>query len=212
VNGNWARVFDFGNINGSSGQNFLFYTPHNASAGQTLGFSTTAATVNFNSAGTFDNRAVQVVCLVDPANNYCAIYTNGVLQSSLNSPLPAFSGVSTAWSFLGRSLFSTDPYLNATIDEFRIYDGRLTPEEIAADYKFGPNALALPVALTPSNSAAGLTLSWPSWAIGFTPETISALAANASWSSVTSSPILANDRWQFTLPKTNSTQFFRLRR
>jgi len=120
--------------------------------------------------------------------------------------------VNTNWSFLGRSLFSADAYLNATIDEFRIYDGRLTPEEIATDYQFGPDALALPVALAQSNSPASLTLSWPAWAIGFAPETVSALATGAGWSSVTSPPALGNDRWQLALPKTNNAQFLRLRR
>jgi hypothetical protein len=126
--------------------------------------------------------------------------------------LPPLAGVSTAWSFLGRSLFSADPYLNATIDEFRIYDGRLTPAEIATDYTFGPDALALPVTLTQSNSLAGINFSWPSWAVGFAPETVSALSTGATWSSVTSPPALTNDRWLLALPKTNAAQFFRLRR
>jgi hypothetical protein len=126
--------------------------------------------------------------------------------------MPALNGVNANWSFIGRSLFSGDAWLNATIDEFRIYDGRLTPEEIATDYQFGPDALALPVMLTQSNSPASLTLSWPSWAAGFAPETISTLAPGTNWSTVTPSPALANDRWQLALPKTNSAQFFRLRR
>jgi hypothetical protein len=87
-------------------------------------------------------------------------------------------GVSSAWSFIGRSLFSADAWLNATIDEFRIYDGRLTPEEIATGYKFGPDALALPGTLVQSNAATGLTLSWPSWMAGFVLETTPALGAS----------------------------------
>ena len=210
VNASWARVFDFGNISGSSGQNFTFYSPHTAASGQRFGISTAAATVNFDPAGTLDNRTLQVVCILDPTNSYCAIYTNAVLQSAVTNALPVLTGVSSAWSFIGRSLFSADGWLNATIDELRIYDGRLTPQEIFADYKSGPDVLALPVALTPSNSVSGLTLSWPSWAVGFVPETASAL--DTAWSLAAQSPTLLNDRWWLALSRTNSQTFYRLRR
>jgi hypothetical protein len=211
VNGNWARVFDFGNISGSSGQNFLFYTPHNATAGQTLGFSTAAATANLNPAGTLDNRAVHVVCILDPTNNYAAIYTNGVLESALTGPLPAFSGISTAWSFIGRSLFSADAWLNASIDELRIYDGRLTPQEITANDQSGPDALEVPVTLLASSSAAGLTLSWPSWADGFTLQASRDLTSGV-WTPVAQQPTLANNQWLLNLAPTNSAMFYRLQR
>ncbi len=208
--GNGASVFDFGNMNGSSGQNFVFYSPHISPAGQRLGISTAAATVNFDSPGTLNNRAVHVVCIMDPTNNYCAIYTNGVLQSTLTTPLPAFSGVGTAWSFIGRSLFSSDAWLNATIDELRIYDGRLTPQEIAANDQYGPDSLVLPVTLLQSNSVAGLTLSWPSWAAGFVPQ--SAPNPGAIWTSLVQTPTLAGNQWSLTVATTNSANFYRLQR
>jgi hypothetical protein len=208
--GNWARVFDFGNINGSSGQNFLFFTPHNDSAGVQLGFAVAAGGANLIAPGTLDNQAVHVVCIVDPGNNYCAIYTNGVLQSALSTPLPALSGVSTAWSFIGRSLFSSDAWLNATIDELRIYDGRLTPQEIAANDQYGPNALALPVTLAQSNSVSGFTLSWPSWAVGFAPQ--SATIPGAVWTSLMQTPTLAGSQWSLAVATTNPANFYRLQR
>jgi hypothetical protein len=135
-----------------------------------------------------------------------------VLEKILSSAWPAFTSVSTAWSFIGRSLFSSDAYLNATIDELRLYDGRLTPEEIAADDKFGPDALALPVSMISSNAPSGLNLSWPAYATGFALETSPALDSTAAWTTVTSPPALNNDLWQITIPATNSAQFYRLRR
>ena len=211
VNGNWARVFDFGNISGANGQNFLFFSPHTSPGGLRLGVSTSGGTVNFDLAGTFDNKSLHVVCLTDPANSYSAIYTNGVLLATTNSPLPALSGVSTAWSFIGRSLFSADAWLSATIDEFRIYDGRLTPEEIAANYQSGPDALALPVTLAQTNNPSTVTLSWPAWAAGFNAEATTGLATEP-WPIVTPAPTLAADRWSVSIPKTNAAKFFRLRR
>lgn len=114
-----------------------------------------------------------------------------------------------SWGFIGRSLCSGDAYLSATIDELRIYDGRLTPQEIATDFQFGPDALALPVSITQSNSPPNLSLSWPSWAVGFAAQGSSDLS---SWTTNGLAPALTNDRWQLNLPMTSAAQFFRLRR
>jgi hypothetical protein len=208
VNGSSARVCDFGDISGSVGQNFLFFSPHTGAGTHRV----SSSTVNLDIAGTLDNRTVHIACLVNPATGYSGIYTNGVLEKAVTNTWPALTNVSSAWSFIGRSLFSADAWLNATIDELRIYDGRLTPEEIAVNDQFGPDALALPVTLVQSNSALGLTLSWPSWAVGFVPETTSALGINPVWTPAAQSPTLVNDRWRLTQSTTNGQGFYRLRR
>lgn len=168
ADGNWARVFDFGDINGSVGQNFLFYSPHTSSGGQRLG----TPTVNLDTSGTLDNRTVHVVCICDPTNNYLAVYTNGVLEAQLTASVPALSTVSGAWSFIGRSLYSADAYLNGTIDELRLYDGRLTPSQIAANDFAGPNLLPTLFASNPTNllwrlSGGTMSLSWPADHLGW---------------------------------------------
>jgi hypothetical protein len=211
ANGNGAPVFDFGNMNGSSGLNFASYSPHTSLGGQRLGISTAAATVNFDTPGMLDNQTVHVVCVMDPTNNYCAIYTNGVLQSTLTTALPALSGISTAWSFIGRSMFSSDAWLNATIDELRVYDGRLTPQEIAVNDQYGPDTLALPIMLLQSNFVSGLTLSWPSWAVGFVPQSTTNPAGGV-WTTLLQTPTLAGNQWSLPVPPTNSLSFYRLQR
>jgi len=208
ANGDWAHIVDFGDISGNVGEDFLFYSPHTGFGGQRLGLST----VNLDTPGTLDNRTVHLVCIVDPAASYCAIYTNAVLQSALTTALPPLSGVSGAWSFIGRSLFSADAWLNGTIHELRLYDGRLTPAQMAANFRAGPDALALPVSLTRAKSLSGIALSWPSYAIGFALESSPALGSTAVWTPTVQTPSLLDDHWQVTLPATNSTQFFRLRR
>jgi hypothetical protein len=211
ANGNGAPVFDFGNMNGSSGLNFASYSPHTSLGGQRLGISTAAATVNFDTPGMLDNQTVHVVCVMDPTNNYCAIYTNGVLQSTLTTALPALSGISTAWSFIGRSMFSSDAWLNATINELRVYDGRLTPQEIAVNDQYGPDTLALPIMLLQSNFVSGLTLSWPSWAVGFVPQSTTNPAGGV-WTTLLQTPTLAGNQWSLPVPPTNSLSFYRLQR
>ena len=210
ANGNWARVFDFGNTASGSGQNYFFYSPHTSPGGQRMEIKTNSTTT-FDISGTLDNRAVHVVCICDPTNKFMAVYTNGVLEAALTNAMPPLAGVSSTWSFIGRSMFSSDAWLNASIDELRIYDGRLTPQEIATDDQFGPDALALPVTLAQTNTASGWTLSWPSWAVGFALQSSGDLAGGL-WTGWGQSPALGNDQWSLSVAKTNSVNFFRLLR
>ncbi len=210
VNGTWAQVFDFGDSSNSVGQNYLSFSPHTVSNTAQLGLATTSGTLNLSTPGTFDNLALQVDCIIDPVNDYNAIYTNGVLLNAVTSATPPLNSVSPAWSFVGRSLFGTDAWLNATIDEFRIYDGRLTPAEIAANVRAGPGALALPINLGVSAATSHITLTWPSYGIGFTVAASPTLGANAVWTPLSGSPTLGNNQWQLPLPVTNNTTFFRL--
>ena len=105
-------------------------------------------------------------------------------------------------------MWSSDAWLNATIDELRIYDGRLTPQEIAADYTFGPNVIATPVSLSVSNNGSNIVLSWPTYA-GYVLESTGDLTQ--TWSAVNATPTLLNDQWQVNVPATGGAQFFRLR-
>jgi hypothetical protein len=209
LNGNFARVADFGNISGTLGQQYFFFSPHTSLGGQRAELSG-STTFTFDTPGTLDNQTVHLVCIVDPTNHYAAIYTNGTLESSVSNTIPAFTNVNRAWSFIGRSLFSADAWLNGTIDELRIYDGHLTPTEIAVNDQFGPDALALPVTLTQSNSPAALTLSWPSWAVGFAPQTATDL--NGVWTPAAETPLLGSDQWSLSVAETNSVRFYRLQR
>jgi glycosyl hydrolase family 43/concanavalin A-like lectin/glucanase superfamily protein len=211
ANGSWARVFDFGNTNGANGQQFLFFSPRTGLDSHRLGISTSAGTSDLDSPGTLEGQTVHVVCIMDPAAGYSALYTNGMLDRALTGSLPALSGVSTAFAWLGRSLFSADAWLNGSIDEFRIYDGRLTPAEIAANAAAGPDALAIPVSLTASNSPAGIVLTWPAYAAGFVLETSPAMAGG-TWSAVGSTPALSANTWKLTVPATDAEQYFRLKR
>jgi len=212
TNGNWARVFDFGTNAGGLGQNFIFFTPHNSSGAVQMGVATTGGAQNLVAPGTYDNRALHVVCIADPANGYSAVYTNGVLEMAQTNAFPALTNVSPAWSFIGRSLFSADAWLSASIAELRIYDGRLTPQEIAADYQFGPDQLALPITLAQSNAPANWTLSWPAYAAGFVPESVAELGGGTNWMALPQTPVLGNNYWKITLAATNAAQFYRLSR
>ena len=208
VNGNWARVLDCGNISGSSGLDYFFYSPHSSLGGQRLQTSTTSAGT-LDIGGILDNQSVFVTCVVDPANSYAAVYTNAVLAGVYSGAWPAFSSVSTAYSFIGRSLFSSDAYLNGTVDELRLYDGRLTPAQIEADYLAGPSALVASPVLSFTQSGSNFVFTWPSTVLGFALQTTTNLVAGP-WTTVGPSAVLQSNQWQLTLPMTSAAGFYRL--
>jgi len=206
-----ACVFDFGNIVGSSGTDFLFFTPRTTFGDYRL--------IKYGAGlavpGDLNNQAAHVVCIVDPANTYGAIYVNGALVEEQTSiAWTALSAVSKAWSFLGRSLNSADPYLIADIDEFRIYDGRLTAQQIADNYAAGADVLYQPIVLAMTYNAGMLNFEWPTYPAGFGLEYSTALKTNTVWTPLTS-PMPENGTYGVSLPPdsiSTSNAFFRLRR
>jgi arabinan endo-1,5-alpha-L-arabinosidase len=208
ANGNWAQLLDCGNINGSSGIDYLSFSPHTSLGGQALQ-TITSFTSTLSLTGTLDNQNVLLTCVVDPANNYAAIYTNAVLEGTYANPWPALDSVSAAYSFIGRSLFSADAWLSGTIDELRLYDGRLTPSQITADYLAGPAALASSPLLSVTPSGSNFVFAWPSTALGFVLQTTTNLVAGP-WINLPQSAVLQSNQWQFALPPTNAASYYRL--
>ena len=211
ANASWVRVFDFGNSSGGAGSQYVFFSPHTAGGLQRFELATSSGTFTRDLSPGLDGRTVHVVCILDRTNNYAAIYTNGVLQTSVTTNLPPLTGVSPNFGYIGRSLFSADGWLNATIDEFRIYHGRLTPQEIAANFKAGPDALALPMTLDKTLTEAGMELQWPSYGAGFAVESANQLSPGL-WTPAGVTPIITNGFFLQVQPTTNGEGYFRLKR
>jgi hypothetical protein len=209
-NGNGAQLFDFGDTTNLVGQNYLSFTPQNAAGGAQLSLETTSGTFSAGVSQSLNNLALQVDCIIDPSNRYEAIYTNGALLTSATGAVPPLTGVSPAWSFIGQSLFGTDAWLNAALDEFRIYDGRLSPAQILANYQLGPGIATVPVSLGIAGAGSNFDLTWPAYGIGYMVKSSASLGANASWSPIPTPPVLGNNLWQLALPATNGAGFIRL--
>ncbi len=212
TSGSGAKVFDFGDMINLAGQNYLSFTPQSAVSGAQLSLETTNGGFSLGTPQSFNNLALQIDCIIDPSNSYEAIYTNGTLLASATGITPPLTGTSPAWSFIGQSLFGTDAWLNAALDEFRIYDGRLSPGQIAANNQLGPSIATVPVGLSARGTGPNFNLTWPSYGIGYTAEFSAGLGANASWSPISDTPALSNNLWQLALPRTNNTGFIRLAR
>src|SRR4030042_773768 len=141
ANGAWARVFDFGGTNPSSGtgRNYIFYTPQSSAGTSRLVISD--ADPGYNHEEIIDHAVPPqgvktcIACVYDGAAKTMSLYVNGVLAKSIPVTIP-LSALDGNLAYLGRSLYD-DPYLLGSIEEFRIYDTALTSDEIDSNYSTG---------------------------------------------------------------------------
>ena len=142
----WSRVFDFG----TGTNDYMFLTL--SAGGGPLRFAITTsgngAEQQLNAPGTLPLNTWSNVA-VTLAGTTATLYVNGqVAATNDNMTLnPAALGA-TNNNWIGRSQFSGDPFLDATVDDFNIYDHALSAADIAtlasgqpgagnvADYKF----------------------------------------------------------------------------
>ncbi len=155
VNANWPRLFDQGSTNGNYGQYDLYFCPHSGNGDYRLTIMDPQPTERVVSlTGNLDNQAnLHVACVLDPATGFMGFYTNGILAVS-RTDLASLGSVATNLFFLGRSLYASDPWLNGSIDEFRIYNAALNARQVWQSYTNGPDATPVPAVhvVTPPNS------------------------------------------------------------
>ncbi len=159
------------------------------------------------------NNVIHFTAVYDPPAGYIALYTNGVLQSVNGAVTDPLSVVSPVKAYIGRSLYNGDPYASITLDEFRIYNGVLSPRDIQATQILGPDqVLASSVSLSAAVSGGNLVLSWPVGAGSFSLQSNTSLSSG-SWTAVSSPAAqLVGSQWQVTVPNTGGAKFFRLAR
>jgi alpha-L-arabinofuranosidase len=206
--------FGFGNIIGSSGDNYIFCQPRNGRIAITATNYSGEQNSSPNPSGNWSGYTnFHIVAVFNPPAGSLALYTNGVLAATNGSVTTGFSSVNDLYSFIGRSLYSPDSYFDLTLDEFRIYSGALTPADIATTDLLGAGQvlnLANPQ-VSASASGGSLALTWPLASPGFTV-VMSTNLSLGNWSAVAPSPQITNGQWQVNLPLTNSQQFYKLQR
>jgi hypothetical protein len=138
------------------------------------------------------------------------VYTNGVLEAGAGNMIAPASSAGTISATIGHSPFN-DPGINGSVDEFRIYNGRLAPDEIQASDLLGPNqTLSTTARLSAVSGSGNVTLRWPLASAGFSVQTKSSLVGG-TWVTLTNAPTLVgNTNWQVTLPASGGAQFLRL--
>jgi rhamnogalacturonan endolyase len=150
----WSRILDFGNDTTS----YMFLTPR--SAGGAVRFAITIASnegeeqINGTTALTAGWQHVAVTL----EGTVGILYVNGI-PAGTNSSMRLKPSLlnRTRQNYIGRSQWSADPYLNGRVDDFRIYDGALTPDEIAMLL----TAVGAPPRLAATGGDSQVTVSWP---------------------------------------------------
>jgi hypothetical protein len=203
---NWARVFDFGTStggedvsDGGDSVDYLFLTSKTAQgfARFEANFPDGGVTTTLNHPGAMPvNEQEHIVITYSYTGNLARMYTNGAPvttgTSGVSKPVSALNNRDVnVW--LGRSQFP-DPFWAGKYNEFRIYQGAMTPEQVAASFQAGPDSLpsAAPtlsvvrdganvkVTFTGSlESATTITGPWSAVADATSPATIPASGAQA---------------------------------
>ena len=207
--------FGFGNISGSSGEQYIFCQPSNGRIAITAGNYSGEQNSLPNPSGSWSGLTnVHVTAVFDPPLGYLALYTNGVLAAINSAVTVPFTSVNDVYSYIGRSLYSGDSYFNFSLDEFRIYNGPLSAAAIAASQALGPGQVlsaASPVISVVAGSG-GLTLAWPLASADFTVMTSTNLAGG-SWTPVSVTPQIVGGQWRAVLPAAgNVQQFYQLQK
>ncbi|WP_261301642.1 LamG-like jellyroll fold domain-containing protein [Paenibacillus andongensis] len=127
---NWSRIFDFGTgtntymfltpKNGSNGK-IRFAIKNNGSSEQIIEGTSSLATGGWHHVAVTLNGSTGT------------LYVDGVRVGSNTSMTikPSDMG-STTQNWIGHSQYTTDPYLNGRVDDFRIYSQALSAADIAA--------------------------------------------------------------------------------
>lgn len=147
INGAWTRVFDFANIQGGNGANYIFLAPNNAANGgqARVAVSDTSpgylneAGFNVNNMLGQTNMHFAVVFNPNPSSQTVSLYENGAFVASASTGTRSLATINDVYSLLGRSSYSGDSWLAGSINEFRIYNGALDRFQIAASFQAGPD-------------------------------------------------------------------------
>lgn len=162
-----TRIFDLGDTSGNSGGYYWFYTPSGPGNSRlvisTNGFPGYSAGEQFvNGPVLTPAQKYHLVCVYDVGGgtggaSAMRIYQDGVLVGENNSVTLPLSGVHNAFAYLGSAVYPSDPELNGSIYEFRIYDKALNAGEVRFTNHFGPDD-ARPIVIRSSTPVNGQTL------------------------------------------------------
>jgi hypothetical protein len=156
---------------------------------------------------------VYVAASYDYTGNSAVLYSNAVemVRGPAAVPLNIINDVN---NWLGRSQWD-DGMFTGSYNEFRIWEGALSADRIAANFAAGPNTVPTPSEppeLAIVRADAHVVVSWPNTASGFVLEVAATVGAGSTWTAVnTSGAVDEGGMKKLTLPIGSSNQYYRMR-
>lgn len=158
-------LFSFGNTDSSgSGEDYIFCAPQAARITISDADPGWQGEQNATCGSWSGLTNLHMVAVFDPPAHALTVYTNGTLAGVNNAVTYSMSSVRDVYNYIGRSLYTGDPYAPLSVAELRLYKGALSRQQIALNAAAGPtqivtNAGALEsISLVLSNQmAAGAT-------------------------------------------------------
>jgi hypothetical protein len=107
---------------------------------------------------------MHVTAVFNPSQGELSLYVNGVLKAQNTSVSTTLAAVNNMFSYIGRSFYSGDSYIDFNLNEFRVYSGAFNASDVQATQAAGPDQLIAappaPSGLTVSASGSTIQLSW----------------------------------------------------
>lgn len=199
--GSWQRIFDFGTSGGgediSNGNGaYLFMSPQGdanlrfAARDPRTGGEPTQLT---SAAPLATGTEVYIAATYDYTRNQAVLYSNAVQVATGPAAVP-LNLINDVNNWLGRAQWG-DNMFQGSFNEFRIWEGALPADRVAANFAAGPDQLPTVVTPTISISSGGI--------ITYTGTLESSATVNGGYAPVTgaTSP--------YTAPKTGGAMFYR---
>jgi hypothetical protein len=219
----WQRIFDLGTSDGgedvaNGGGGYLFLSPQGdtnlrfAARDPRTGGEPTQLTA---STPLPQGTEVYIAVSYDYTGNSAVLYTNAVAARSGPAAVPLHL-INDVNNWLGRSQWN-DNMFQGTYNEFRIWEGALSADQVAAAYAAGPNTVPNFTPTQPtmaiSRSGNNVVVSWPSSATGFGLESSLVLGDQASWTVVdTSGAVDQGGQKVLTLPIEGTAKYYRMKK
>jgi hypothetical protein len=221
----WAELFDFGNTDsGHNGEYDIHVCIHANDDDTFIGISDSDNAnndyqfVDVPGGSRLDGKTnIYIAAVFNPPAGYLAIYTNGVLMGENSSVTIPMAGVWAQTNKIGADVWP-DPGVQGSVAEFRIYNGVLSPDQIAEDYVLGPSKLSTSppsgVSLGASLSAGKLVISWPvSGSTGYSLYSSPTIGPTAEWTLVSTTPTVVGGNNQVSVPTSGggTSMFYELK-
>ena len=129
-NSNWQRIFDFGN----STTQYMFFTPSNGSEMRFVMKNGDDEQILTNGSKLSSSGWKHLAITLQPTGDkvQATLYLDGQAVATRSDFTIRPSDIAPSLCYIGRSMFTADPYFSGRLDDFRIYNYALSADEVKA--------------------------------------------------------------------------------